>query len=252
VNTETFEKWLEQRTAAVLQHRGLGHSVFDSLPRYCHSKVFLQAVLRQIYHVVLGFPFHIAGAIATTRDENLLDVLSRNLYSEIGGDKGERHIDIYRRMLRALNLSEEPPQITELWTETIELESLCSESYSNRNIGVKLGALFAFELMSSPMVCHWDRALKEINWLTPYDYSFFTIHIDIEASHAVDIANSCLRYWNDAAFQNAFDQSSEEVMYRLELFWNKVEECGLKSLSHPFHTKTLASTRRANYLPVCE
>jgi pyrroloquinoline quinone (PQQ) biosynthesis protein C len=217
-----FNDWISIKEQKVLSHRGLSHNLFNSLNELCQDKKFLQISSRQIYHIVLGFPFHIAGAIYSTKDEDLLEILVRNLYIEVGGDKGRRHIDIYRSFLNALMVSIDPPNSPELWEESANLSLQSSQLYSNRNMGTKLGALFAFETMSSPMVAYWDQALRKVSWLTPQDYQFFTIHIDIELSHAQDIAKCCSKYWENPIFQQQFDESIEIVMTCLEHLWDRI------------------------------
>lgn len=222
----SFEEWMGGHRGYILEHRGLAHSLFKRLHVYCTDKRFLQIVFKELYHIVLGFPFHIAGAISTTRDEDLLDILSRNLYAEVGGDDGERHIEIYKRLLIASGVSDARPITKKLWRETVRLESTCARLYGSSNMGTKLGALHAFEFMSSPMVACWDKALRGVTWLSPRDYAFFTIHIDIEAHHAADITNCCSKYWHDPNFKETFRRSTQEVMGCLERFWDRVEGCG--------------------------
>jgi pyrroloquinoline quinone (PQQ) biosynthesis protein C len=235
LSTLSFEEWVGAERAHVLGHRGLAHSLFGGLRGYCRDRRFPRAVFREIYHVVLGFPFHIAGAISTTRDEDLLDALARNLYAEVGGHGGERHIEIYKRLLRACGVSVARPDPGDLWAETISLEATCAQLYRSENMGAKLGALFAFELMSSPMVARWDKVLRDVDWLTAHDYEFFTIHIDIESHHADDITNCCSKYWLDPSFRETFDAAAEEVMLRLEKFWDRAEAFG-DSLAPLVHT----------------
>ncbi|MFN0012157.1 MAG: iron-containing redox enzyme family protein [Phycisphaerales bacterium] len=185
---------------------------------------FLQASFRQIYHIVLGFPFHIAGAIATSRDEQLLRILVHNLYAEVGEAGGEAHITIYRRLLHAVGESAHRPCAEELWDETVALESTCARLYRSSDVGVKLGSLYAFELMSAPMVEKWDRAMRSSTSLAPRDFEFFTIHIDIEKDHVDDIARCAAHHWATAGFAASFVSSSQEVMLALEKFWDRVAE----------------------------
>lgn len=226
---DNFINWVSDQEKKVLTHQGLSHSFFANLDVYCEDEQFLKLIIRQIYHLVLAFPFHIAGAISTTRDEDVLDILSRNLYSEVGGDCGERHIDIYRRLLKALKEKTKRPTSNDLWKETIDLERLCEKTYLSKDMGTKLGALFAFETMSSPMVTHWHNSLKKLSKFDSFDYMFFSIHIDIEADHAKDIANCCKNYWNNQTFRHGFNKSSQEIMNQLQIFWDKAEKCAKKN-----------------------
>ncbi|WP_167508246.1 iron-containing redox enzyme family protein [Pseudoalteromonas peptidolytica] len=182
----------------------------------------------QLYHVVLGFPFHIAGAIATSRDEKLLSILVNNLYSEIGENVGKDHISIYREFLYYLQLDCSRPEPNRLWKETIELEQSCKDNYSNHDMGVKLGALFAFESMSSRMVEKWHNALT-VNGYPNNAFRFFTIHIDIEKEHAADILDVCAHYYKKPNFLDMYECGLSDVNSKLVNFWEKAyhyrEEC---------------------------
>ncbi len=228
--TIEFKDWIEIRNNFVLNHKGLKHPLFEKLENYVIDEHFLQIAFSQLYHLVLGFPFHISGAISTSRDEDILNILVRNLFLEVGGEKGELHINLYRRLLRAVGLSVAETPLELLWQESIDLEYNCDSLYRNTDMGTKLGALFAFETMSSPMVAEWDKALKKVPYLKPEDYLFFTIHIDIEVDHANDIALITEKYWKDNYFQNSFDLSSSIIMKGLEKFWDRLQEVGDKNL----------------------
>lgn len=224
--TPPFTEWIAVQHEFVTSHRGLRHPFFDQLPRYVQQREFLRSAFKQMYHLVLGFPFHIAGAIATSRDEDILNILVRNLYLEVGGDKGDLHINLFRRLLKAVDLPVDRPAPEDLWLEIKALERSCDNLYRNLNMGTKLGALYAFETMSSPMVMKWDQALSRLNWITKDTYEFFTIHIDIELDHAYDIANITCKYWQSRSFQQDFINSSALIMEGLEKFWDRLQFVG--------------------------
>jgi pyrroloquinoline quinone (PQQ) biosynthesis protein C len=223
-----FQTWIDNQTRFVLEHRGLKHELFDSLDQYTQNPEFLKITARQLYNIVLGFPFHIAGAIASSRDEDLLELLVRNLYTEIGGesDKHKRHLDVFRDYLLSVRAGIVPPQSPELWMETIDLENQASSMYRSPDMGTKLGSLFAFETMSSPMVTYWHNSLSKLCGLKSKDYKFFTIHQDVEKDHADDIARCCSKYFQDQIFQVRFKASSNITMENLEKLWDKMEETG--------------------------
>lgn len=225
MNTEhnDFQQWIARRKNFVLRHKGSCHPFFDALPTYCRNKGFLQIAFRQIFHVVLGFPFHIAGAIASSRDEMLLKTLIHNLYAEVGGADGDAHISIYRKLLRAVGVSTDRPTSDELWNEALHLELECSYLYRHENSGFKLGSLFAFECMSSPMVARWTEALRHNSDLKEDDFEFFSIHIEIEAEHIDDISECCRAYYSDSTFTADFDSGSTRIMKALEAFWGKMD-----------------------------
>jgi pyrroloquinoline quinone (PQQ) biosynthesis protein C len=227
-----FTNWLNERNSFVLNHKGLKHPLFENLDNYVREKEFLHTAFDQIYHLVLGFPFHISGAIATSRDEDMLNVLVRNLYLEVGGDNGELHINLYRRLLRSVGCTTEKPSKDKLWKEAIELERNCDTLYRDADMGTKLGALYAFETMSSPMVAEWDRSLKKVTYLSADDYLFFTIHIDIEVDHANDIALITKKYWQNSEFERNFDRASSIIMVGLEQFWDRLKKVGDSVTTH--------------------
>lgn len=227
-----FQRWVAQRKDFVLNHRGLCHPFFDVLPSYCQNKVFLQIAFRQIFHVVLGFPFHIAGAIASSRDETLLRILIHNLYTEVGGGKGDAHISIYRKLLRAVNVSTDRPTTDELWNEALHLDFECSYLYRKENSGLKLGSLFAFECMSSPMVARWTEALRHNSGLKEDDFEFFSIHIEIEVEHVEDIIECCRVYYSDSTFTTDFVSASTRIMKALEAFWDKMDSEARRLQTH--------------------
>lgn len=223
--------WLSEERRFVLTHRGLAHPFFERLSASSRSMEFLQRAARQIYHVVLGFPFHIAGAIGSCRDERVLRALVLNLYAEVGGSEGEAHINLYRKFLRGVQASVDRPEPDELWAETVELERTCGQLYRSENMGTKLGSLFAFELMSSPMVSKWDSALRQSSLLQPPEFEFFTIHIEIEADHVEDILHCCSPYVSVPSFRPLFHLASEAVMCSLERFWDRLDRLALQLTS---------------------
>lgn len=221
-----FDEWVVTQRGLILRHRGLDHPFFDLLEEYCADRDFLRVAFRQIYHLVLSFPFHIAGAISTCRDEALLRALVHNLYTEVGEADGEAHITIYRRLLTAVGMGSAPPTFDELWPETVSLEAACGHYYRSPDLGLKLGSLYAFECMSSPMVSRWAQALRRATDLTEQDIEFFVIHIDIEVEHVDDIAGCTSRYADDPRFRSAFQAGAMQIMMGLEAFWDRMNALG--------------------------
>ncbi|MFO1044245.1 MAG: iron-containing redox enzyme family protein [Planctomycetaceae bacterium] len=214
--------WICAQKSQIIRHRGLEHPLFDELPTLCREPRFIAIAMGQLYHLVLGFPFHIAGAISTTRDENVLAVLARNLYAEVGGADGEAHIDLFRRILRATGVSIDRPHPKLLWPETVALESSCSQYYRHPNLGLKLGSLFAFEAMSSPMVSHWVKGLRNSSNLKEWEIEFFVVHVDIEKEHVEDIQECAAMSAGDEDFRGWFEIGAVEIMSSLERLWDRM------------------------------
>ena len=217
-----FEKWAQKKVLEVHNGSALENDCLRSLDVYCANQLWVKELAVQLYHIVLGFPFHIAGAVASARDENLLTILVRNLYAEIGSDKGNDHISVYREFLKYLQTDTARPNKEVLWSETLHLDECCEQYYAYKNMGLKLGSLFAFECMSSPMVEKWHNALG-CNGYPSSAFRFFTIHIDIEKEHVDDILQVCGDYWGKDSFNDDFDRGQHVVVDSLTKFWKRSE-----------------------------
>lgn len=221
MKSETI-RWLEDEEDRLLASRALMHPLLNYyLNDFCLDKKWLAASMRQMYHVVLGFPFSIAAAISTTTDEDILRVLVLNLYAEVGGFQGEAHISIFRRILLALGESVDRLSETELWDETYFLERSCRECYSSYDMGIKLGSLFAFEAISSPMVSYWSEAFARAGHYNPSDYEFFTLHIDIEKDHVASLKHCIGNYDNSDYFKASFLRGVRRIESSLSLWWDR-------------------------------
>jgi pyrroloquinoline quinone (PQQ) biosynthesis protein C len=215
--------WLEQEEQRLLNSRALSHPLFiKHLNDLCLDRQWLAACMRQMYHVVLGFPFSIAAAISTTTDEDVLRVLVLNLHAEVGGFGDEAHISIFRQVLIALGESVDRLSETELWDETYFLERSCRESYSNNDMGIKLGSLFAFEAISSPMVSHWSNAFASTGQYKPSEYRFFTIHIDVEKDHVESLKYCIAKYSRSDHFKASFFRGVRRIEHGLSLWWDRL------------------------------
>ena len=222
MKSETI-RWLEEEENRLLASRALMHPLlYYYLNDFCLDKKWLAASMRQMYHVVLGFPFSIAAAISTTTDEDILRVLVLNLYTEVGGFEGEAHISMFRRILLALGENVDPPSETELWYETYFLERSCRECYSSYDMGIKLGSLFAFEAISSPMVSYWSEAFARTGKYTPPDYKFFTIHVDIEKDHVASLKRCISNYDKSDFFKASFLRGVRRIENSLSSWWDRL------------------------------
>ena len=216
-------RWLKEEENRLLASRALMHPLLnDYLNDFCLDKKWLATSMRQMYHVVLGFPFSIAAAISTTTDEDILRVLVLNLCTEVGGFEGEAHISLFRRILLALGESVDRPSEPELWDETYFLERSCRECYSSYDMGIKLGSLFAFEAISSPMVSYWSEAFARTGQYNPSDYQFFTLHIDIEKDHVASLKYCISNYDKSACFRSSFLKGVRRIENSLSSWWDRL------------------------------
>lgn len=206
-----------------------------NLERMIGSVDHLRAFVTEIYFIVQNFPFHIAASIANCRDEQFFLLMADNLYVETGAGFGKHHIAVYRDLLKALDLDVLRLKDDEVWQSTRRLECTCGRLYASWDMGEKLGALYAFETMSGPMVTYWDKALRNTGVVAEPAFRFFTMHKDIEIRHSHELEPLIERYAASANFRKRFGHSALEVMASLESWWDDMLNL----------TKQCASTVRA-------
>ena len=213
-------EWLAGQKRAIHRHRGLAHPFLMHLESRIGSIGDLRAFVREIYFMVQNFPFHIAGSIAHCRDEQFFLVMADNLYVETGAGSGKHHIELYRDLLRALDLGTGRLREDEVWESTRKLERTCGRLYASWNMAEKLGGLYAFETMSATMVSYWEEALRTTGTIDGQAFRFFTLHKDIEIRHSNDLEPIIRDYATSAIFRKRFERSALEVMTSLEAWWD--------------------------------
>jgi pyrroloquinoline quinone (PQQ) biosynthesis protein C len=214
------EVWLAEQEEAILTDIALRHPFLQTLSGVLTSKEVARPLIREMYFVVQNFPYYIAASIGTCRDEEFFLVMADNLFVETGERSGVHHIEIFRDLLRALNLREGRLQGNEVWKSTRRLDQVCARNYASWDMGKKLGSLYAFETMSGPMVSYWDDALRINGFLEQRAYRFFTIHREIEIRHSKDIEPLILKYAGDPIFRRTFEVTQKAVMFALSSWWN--------------------------------
>ena len=192
-------EFLERLKREVISHPALTHPFLE---RFGDGEADAEGVKEfaiQYYRHVRVSRLYLAALISNCReDESLQLALAEILMDEYGHlNPAETHPALYRRFLRALDVSEEweePPTLPEIEAYISVHYELCR----NPDFRLGLGALGpASEWPVPPIYVRLTEGLKKSADLTEDDLEIFTSHVTMDVTHARIMMESIAPYAED-------------------------------------------------------
>lgn len=201
MNRQDFLSELKRR---IEQHPFLTNplvSTFATSPALSRDQARLFALL--YYPHILRTRLYQANALGVSPDEQIQFALSEILYDEYGnGDPQRSHMEVYRKFMRALDISEEEmsqaPIIPEL---QMYIDSMMRLSQGDD----WLAAVAAVGIASEwPIPAYYEKllkGLKTVPGLNDDDLELFSSHIELDIEHSRMMEEAIMRYADDAQNQ---------------------------------------------------
>ena len=193
-------EFLERLKREVISHPALTHPFLE---RFGDGEADAEGVREfaiQYYRHVRVSRLYLAALISNCReDESLQLALAEILMDEYGHlNPAETHPALYRRFLRALDVSEEeweePPTLPEIEAYISVHYELCR----NPDFRLGLGALGpASEWPVPPIYVRLTEGLKKSADVTEDDLEIFTSHVTMDVTHARIMMESIAPYAED-------------------------------------------------------
>lgn len=202
-------EFLESLKREVIGHPALTHPFLE---RFGDGEADAEGVREfaiQYYRHVRVSRLYLAAVISNCReDENLQLALAEILFDEYGHlNPDETHPALYRRFLRALDISEEEWEEPQTLPETEAYISVHYELCRNPDFRLGLGALGpASEWPVPPIYVRLTEGLKKSADVTDEDLEIFTSHVTMDVTHARIMMDAIAPYAQD-------EQGQEKVRY---------------------------------------
>ena len=208
-------EFLEKLKREVIGHPALTHPFLE---RFGDGEADAEGVREfavQYYRHVRVSRLYLAALISNCRDDEKLQLaLAEILFDEYGHlNPDETHPALYRRFLRALDISEEqwaaPPTLP-------EIEAYISVNYElcrNPDFRLGLGALGpASEWPVPPIYVRLTEGLKKSAGLAEDDLEIFTSHVTMDVTHARIMMEAIAPYAEDEAGQSAVREGARRSL----------------------------------------
>ncbi|MGD8408412.1 MAG: iron-containing redox enzyme family protein [Thiohalophilus sp.] len=194
MNSQEFMSWLKD---TIHQHPFLSNPLVTNLAETKQlSRQQAKRFALLYYPHILRTRLYQANALGITPDEDIQFALSEILYDEYGnGDPQRSHMAVYRKFMRALDISDEeiqnPPVIPEL------------EMYIHTMMRLSQGqdwlaAVAAVGIASEwPIPAYYEkllRGLKTIPGIQDDDLELFSSHIVLDIEHSQMMEDALMRY----------------------------------------------------------
>ncbi|MBX6764988.1 MAG: iron-containing redox enzyme family protein [Rubrobacteraceae bacterium] len=193
-------EFLERLKREVIGHPALTHPFLE---RFGEGEVSAEGVRTfaiQYYRHVRVSRLYLAALISNCRDDEPLQLaLASVLFDEYGNlDPEETHPALYRRFMRALEISEEewetPPTLPEIELYISAHYDLCR----NPDIRLGLGAMGpASEWPVPPIYARIAEGLKKAAGLDDEALEMFTSHVTMDVEHARIMMEAVAPYAED-------------------------------------------------------
>jgi len=149
------------------------------------SQEDLRRYVRQYYHHVRAFPTYVAGIIANCESPRLRSVLLENLKDEEGSSP--THLDLWVDFGRSLGLTRGEMENSEVYPETRHFVDTFKHLTRNQSAPVGATALYAYESQIPAVAAEKIEGLKQYEFGSNLDVTFFTVHQIADVKHTADL-----------------------------------------------------------------
>lgn len=190
---------------AVEQHPFLRHPLLQQLQAVTPEQPLTREQGRRFallyYPHILRTRLYQASALGVIPDENMQFVLSDILYDEYGnGDLSRSHMEIYRKFMRAMAISEAdmaaPPIIPELQGY---IDTMMRLSQGEDWLAAFAAVGIAGEWPIPPYYTILLQALRTIPGIAEDDLELFSSHIDLDVEHSKMAEDVLVPFLDDEA-----------------------------------------------------
>jgi pyrroloquinoline-quinone synthase len=150
----------------------------------------VQVLAVQMYKFSKEFNRILAGILSRCPDESAQHVIVDNLFDEMGqGDLGQAHPELFRRFTRAIGIPDEALAVAPTAPETLNLIATYLEIPHQFGYLAALGAVcFASEGIVNSLYSQLYQGIVGAAPLPQESLIFFEVHIDVDDSHAANLA----------------------------------------------------------------
>ncbi len=205
------EEFLQRLKRDVIGHPALRHPFLERFGEGDASEEGVRAFAIQYYRHVRVSRLYLAALISNCRDDEGLQLaLAGILFDEYGHlNPGETHPALYRRFLRALNITEDeweaPRTLPEIELYIEGHYALCRHP----DIRLGLGALGpASEWPVPPIYVRLTEGLKKSAGLPDEALEIFTSHVTMDVEHARIMMDAVTPYAEDEEGQGRVRQGA--------------------------------------------
>jgi len=190
-------------------------------------------IFSEFYFFIYRLPYYMAGLIARSLDDSVLEAMSRILAEEMGynldkpGTHERPHLQLYREFLASLGVGQDQLLRYEPAPATKRLDSEIMRLYTQEPTAMALGALFALETVSDDMVSRLHSGLQRRHY-AGVSLKYFELHMLLEKYHAksaFSVSGPIIRAGPVELEQ--FDKGIADMIKCLAAFWDGVAAlCG--------------------------
>ncbi len=144
----------------------------------------------QMYNFCKHFNRILASILSCCPDENAQLVILENLYDEMGqGDLNQSHPELFRRFTRALGMDDKTlaTQIITPETHTL-INTYLQIPHKYGYLAAVAAVCYASEGIVSSLYSQLYQGINDVANLSKDSLIFFELHIDIDDSHAANLA----------------------------------------------------------------
>jgi pyrroloquinoline-quinone synthase len=151
----------------------------------------VQILAVQMYKFSKEFNRILASILSRCPDESAQHVIVDNLFDEMGqGDLGQTHPELFRRFTRAIGITDEALAIAPTASETLHLIATYLEIPHQYGYLAAIGAVcFASEGIVNSLYSQLYQGIVGAAPLPRESLIFFEVHIDVDDSHAANLAH---------------------------------------------------------------
>ncbi|MDJ0734836.1 MAG: iron-containing redox enzyme family protein [Nostocaceae cyanobacterium] len=207
---------------SITQNHPLWNHLF--LQRCRNSELSLQEIrilAVQMYNFCKNFNRILASILSCCPDENAQIVILENLYDEMGqGNLNKSHPELFRRFTRALGMDDETlaAQIVTPETRTL-INTYLQIPHKYGYLAAVAAVCYASEGIVSSLYSQLYKGINDAASLSKDSLIFFELHIDIDDSHAANLAAVIESTILTPEAENNIKQAITEVMdARLQFF----------------------------------
>jgi pyrroloquinoline-quinone synthase len=150
----------------------------------------VQILAVQMYKFSKEFNRILASILSRCPDESAQLVILDNLFDEMGqGDLGQAHPELFRRFTRAIGIADEALAVAPTAPETLNMIATYLDIPHQYGYLAALGAVcFASEGIVSSLYSQLYQGIVGAAPLPQESLIFFEVHIDVDDSHAANLA----------------------------------------------------------------
>jgi pyrroloquinoline-quinone synthase len=150
----------------------------------------VQILAVQMYKFSKEFNRILASILSRCPDENAQLVILDNLFDEMGqGDLGQAHPELFRRFTRTIGIADETLAVAATAPETLNMITTYLDIPHQYGYLAALGAVcFASEGIVSSLYSQLYQGIVGAAPLPRESLIFFEVHIDVDDSHAANLA----------------------------------------------------------------